>query len=115
MATPDWRQEGQQVVVLARTFFVRFFENETTGGRMELHSVVSLVAGLATLGAGIPVMAANRWSVIAAARAPEGGPEFLRLVSVGDTVFVLGYTMVIAGLLGVFLWSSLLIDRRDVL
>jgi hypothetical protein len=108
--------ERVQVSALARAFLSRFFDNELTAGSTDLkHSFLWLIAAAATPGLAMPNANLERWSRLAVIRAPEGGPEFLRMVAATDLVFAFGVTMISVGLIAAVVWHSLLLDRRDAL
>ena len=97
---------------LTRTFFVRFFENDLTGGTSDLRSSFFwMIAFFGTPGALIPVIMSVNWegAVIV------GGTELLRVVSRADKVLYLGLAMISSGLISAGVWSSVLLDRRDSL
>jgi hypothetical protein len=109
-------RERQQVSVLARSFFSRFFENELTGVSTDVrHSFIWLIAALATPSFMMPIFKLGGWGIMAVTPGPEGGVEFLRKASAVDKVFVIAYTMASVGVLAAVVWQSLLVDRRDVL
>jgi hypothetical protein len=104
------------VSALTRAFLARFFDNELTAGSTDLkHSFLWLIAAAAMPGLAMPNSNLELWSRIAVIRAPEGGPEFLRMTSATDMVFAFGVTMISVGLIAAVVWHSLLLDRRDAL
>jgi hypothetical protein len=108
--------ERVQVSALAQAFLARFFDNDLTAGSTDLkHSFFWLIAAAATPGIAMPNSNMERWPRLAVVRAPEGGPEFLRMSASVDLVFAFGVTMIAMGLLATVVWNSLLLDRRDAL
>jgi hypothetical protein len=108
--------ERGQIAALARAFLARFFDNDLTAGSTDLkHSFFWLIAAAATPGIAMPNTKMEYWPRLAVMRAPEGGPEFLRMGASVDLVFAFGVTMIAMGLLATVVWNSLLLDRRDAL
>jgi hypothetical protein len=108
--------ERGQIVALARAFLARFFDNDLTAGSTDLkHSFFWLIAAAAMPGIAMPNSKMEAWPRMAILRAPEGGPEFLRMSASVDIVFAIGVTMITMGLLATVVWNSLLLDRRDAL
>ena len=123
MSLPTWLARVWGVVVdraravsdanpLVRTFLLRFYENDLTGGSSDLRSSFFwTIAFFGAPGALIPVMMSFDWEGVVMGQ----GLEMLRVVSRADKVLYLGLAMISSGVISASTWSSLLLDRRDCL
>ncbi len=104
-------READQRAALVHAFLARFFENEITGGTNDLkQSFFWLMSFLAAPGIFMPILMAFQWNVFSLF-----GTNVLRIMSRGDKVFYLDFSMIAAAVVSAIVWNSLLIDRRDAL
>jgi len=101
------------VRVLYRAFLARFFENEVTSGTHDLRaSFIWLIAFLSAPGFVLPALLAwFDWGRISF----DYGAEVLRQVTAVDRFTYVTCGMVASGAIGVLVWHSVLVDRRDAL
>jgi hypothetical protein len=102
----------QQLDALVRAFFARFFESEITSATDGLKGPFFwLLATLAVPGLFIPWIMAFEWQLLGRME----GPEAVRVASVAEKTFYLGFSMMASGVVTVIAWGSLLPDKRDTL
>ena len=101
-----------QLLPLTRAFFGRFFESDITTGTDDLKgSYFWLLASLTVPGLFIPWIMAFEWQLLGRIE----GPEAVRIASVAEKTFYLGFSMIASGVVTAIAWGSLLPDKRDTL
>ncbi len=101
-----------QLDALGRAFFARFFESEITSATDGLKGPFFwLLSTLAVPGLFIPWMMAFQWQLLARIH----GADAVRVASMAEKTFYLGFSMIAAGVITVIAWGSLLPDKRDTL
>ena len=106
------RSAFDQLDALVRAFFARFFESEITTATDGLKGPFFwLLSTLAVPGLFIPWMMAFQWQLLARIQ----GADAVRVASMAEKTFYLGFSMIAAGVITIIAWGSLLPDKRDTL
>lgn len=108
IAAAEWRQ----FVQLSRNFWRRFFENDLLCREADVGLGISHIFAVIALIPGFLAPFLLKLKYMALAAMP---PAVVEPYTWEDKVFFVAYSMTIIGLLGIMLWESLFLDRRDFL